>query len=107
MPPTACVSAPSTANYLRAIDGQLFISVPPAPLKPKPGEPPAGPTLPATAAACRAINWAAVASVSGGCSIEWRWWQVSSALADVAPEPLVGRVVRGVVGGVVSGVVFI
>ena len=32
---------------------------------------------------------------------------MSSALADVAPEPLVGRVVRGVVGGVVSGVVFI
>jgi len=31
---------------------------------------------------------------------------VSSALADVAPEPLAGRVVRGVGGGVVSGVVF-
>ncbi len=31
---------------------------------------------------------------------------VSSALADAAPEPLAGRVVRGVVGGAVSGVVF-
>jgi hypothetical protein len=32
---------------------------------------------------------------------------VSSALADVAPEPLAGRLVRGVIGGVVSGAVFI